>query len=188
MKTCKTCSIEKPLDAFQLRKDSGKYRPVCNQCRADYEKARRVIHGDEIKAKDKERWHSDKNGRRTRSLEKGREAYYAMKANKELHEAEKKGNRERAKRFADKWRALVARRRERIVQATPCWLNQDEKWMMKEAKLLAKQRTEATNIQWSVDHIIPIAGKEVCGLHVPWNLQVIPVEENKSKGNRLIHE
>jgi hypothetical protein len=188
MKTCKTCSIEKPLDAFQFRKDSGGYRPVCNECRAESERKRRIEHGEEIRAKDKERWHSDRNGRRTRSLERGREAYYAMKANQELHEAEKKRNRERAKRFADKWRALVALRRKRLVCATPSWLTADEKWMMKEAKLLAKKRTEATKIQWSVDHIIPLAGKEVCGLHVPWNLQVIPAEQNKSKGNRLTNE
>jgi hypothetical protein len=185
---CRICQTEKPFDLFQIRKETGQYRTECKPCRAAKEKQRREANSEVIKEKDRQRWHEDRNGRRTKRIEQAREAYYAMKANKELHEAEKKRNRERAKRFADKWRALVARRRTRLVAATPKWLTEDERWMMREAKKLAQHRTIVTNIPWSVDHIIPLAGKDVCGLHVPWNLQVIPTEQNKSKGNRVTHE
>ena len=69
-------------------------------------------------------------------------------------------------------------------QAMPLWANE---FFIEEAYHLAKLRTELFGFKWHVDHIIPIKGKTVCGLHVENNLQVIPAIDNLKKGNKCLH-
>lgn len=38
----------------------------------------------------------------------------------------------------------------------------------------------------TVDHIEPLQGANSCGLHVPWNLQLMSFRENSAKGNKLV--
>lgn len=68
---------------------------------------------------------------------------------------------------------------------TPSWLGVDELWMIEQAYELAALRTKLFGFVWHVDHVIPLQGKLVSGLHTPYNLQVIPGRDNMSKSNRF---
>jgi hypothetical protein len=80
----------------------------------------------------------------------------------------------------------TAMRRASMKQRTPLWLTEDDHWMIEQAYELAQIRAKMFGFEWHVDHIIPLQGKTVSGLHVPWNLQVIPGVLNIKKGNRLV--
>ena len=68
---------------------------------------------------------------------------------------------------------------------TPNWLTDDQLWMIEQAYDIAAKRTLSLGITFHVDHIVPLQGKIVSGLHVPWNLQVIPAKLNQQKSNRF---
>lgn len=70
-------------------------------------------------------------------------------------------------------------------KATPAWLTDQQKLEIQHKYLLAIIHEQVTGIKWHVDHIVPLRSKKVCGLHVPWNLQVIPAKENVRKSNKF---
>lgn len=49
----------------------------------------------------------------------------------------------------------------------------------------ARRMSEETGIEYQVDHIVPINGRLVSGLHVHQNLQVLTMVQNRAKGNRF---
>jgi hypothetical protein len=70
------------------------------------------------------------------------------------------------------------------ISRTPAWLSEADKALIKTRYAEARWMTSRTGIKHHVDHIVPLLGKAVCGLHVPWNLRVIPARENIKKGNK----
>jgi hypothetical protein len=74
------------------------------------------------------------------------------------------------------------RRRAAELRAIPGWCDLE---MVESVYSLAVAMTKTTGVKHHVDHIIPLRGETVCGLHVPENLQVIPAAQNLTKGNKF---
>lgn len=66
----------------------------------------------------------------------------------------------------------------KLYWATPPWLSDAQIDAMRELYL-------RTNSLQNVDHIVPLKGKYVCGLHVPWNLERVSIQENLNKSNSI---
>ena len=106
-------------------------------------------------------------------------------ANTEYKRQYREAHLERTKEAIKEWKRLnpgkVAAsnqlRRARKLQATPKWLTKDQ---IKEIEMIYINRPEGCH----VDHIIPLRGDGVCGLHVPWNLQYLSSGENLRKNKR----
>lgn len=120
-----------------------------------------------------------------RYYEKNREAVIARAAARPA--VEKRRNRADYKdRNVDAVRADTSVRKRRHREATPAWLSKDERLQMRELYIQARKLTALTEERYVVDHIVPLRGESVCGLHVPWNLRVITQEENLAKSNKLL--
>ncbi len=72
------------------------------------------------------------------------------------------------------------------LQAMPKWLSNEQRGEIKAVYAIAAELGRNTGIPHNVDHIIPLQGEHVSGLHVPWNLRAIPARDNQSKHNKLL--
>ena len=84
-------------------------------------------------------------------------------------------------RFPEVFRAQSATRRARKRNASPPWLNSEMKAQIKALHAEANALKKEFGIQYDVDHIVPLFGKTVCGLHVPWNMRILTHTENLSR-------
>jgi hypothetical protein len=163
-KICKTCLVEKPVSDFYKQSTRGGYgvRGTCKLCDNAKKKVYRELLGDQLLERKRQEYQRNNQSRLTQ---------------KRKYRQENKG----------KINALVAARKKIVRQRTPKWLTDDDKWIIKEAYELAALRTKMFGFSWHVDHVIPLQGEKVSGLHIPNNLQVIPGVENIRKKNKVLY-
>ena len=121
--------------------------------------------------------------------------YYELHRDACLASASKyqKANREAANTRNRKWAASnkaykasnLAKYRAAKDNRTPSWLTEEHYNQIKEKYWLAADLRKVTGETYHVDHIVPLRGENVSGLHVPWNLQILPMDLNCSKSNMM---
>jgi len=188
MKLCRKCVTFKELIEFprHSRQPDGFYY-YCKLCkRADY-----LLNAERERARRRASYAAN--------LEANREAIRAYQnANREVlrassrnwrkanPEAQHRASSAWAKANPDKRAAAQNKRHTGQKQRTPAWLSAEQLKQIEFYYTMAEAMKLATGVPHSVDHIVPLQGSNVSGLHVPWNLQVIPKSDNSKKGNRYV--
>jgi hypothetical protein len=107
-------------------------------------------------------------------------------------------NKDSVKKSIQKWRdknklkyatymtLAATERRLAKLDRTPKWLSQFDVLAIKCKYSVCAMLNKHGVEKWHVDHIVPLRGQNVSGLHVFWNLQVIPASKNMRKSNRLL--
>lgn len=161
-KKCTTCGAVKSYEEFYAANQHGKpgRKAICIPCDK--------IAGKIYRAKNREKERS----RQAEWTKNNRE-----KANARVYRYQKRNPQRASDAASRKYYALKA--------ATPRWLTVGNLVEIKWAYELAKERSLSTGNPHVIDHIIPLQGENICGLHVPWNLQILTRSENSKKGNKV---
>lgn len=176
LKVCKSCERKLQLSEFTPHKRySLGVLPHCKSCM----NARRPSRAGDRKAIEYSRKYYKEN--RDAILSKASQKEYTW--HKDNRESHNKKNRVWYKNNADYNREKAAKRRASKLSATPKWLTDGQKAHIKRVYKLATLMEEITGENYHVDHIIPLQGKNICGLHIPDNLQVLKADLNLSKSN-----
>jgi hypothetical protein len=203
LKRCNHCDTEKPL--FDFYKEKRGIRGVRAQCRACISERKKKSYDPVANALRSKVWRKNNKQKAyeiTRAWKKANKDRVAasekkyrdknaerinarvsawQKANPEMNVAR---SRRYQKAHPEKIVAAVQKRRAIKLNATPAWDRELTDFVTLEAADLARLRNKVFGFQWEVDHIVPLAGKNVCGLHTWTNLRVIPALVNRRKGNK----
>ena len=165
MKHCYKCQTFKSLDLFgknKSRKDG--LSDECKECKRTQDRKYAALHREEAKARASKWYYNNYEYARFKQNEYQRKW---LQNNLDKHAA--KQNKRRASK----------------LKATPKWLTDSHLIQMQCKYSLSAMLSRESGQLHHVDHIIPLKGKTVCGLHVPWNLRVIPAIENMQKHNKI---
>lgn len=179
MKTCTKCLVSKPFTEFnKLSKAVDGLQYHCKACKLEYQR------GNKNRAASVKRYyeaHREECIQRSIASQRKKPEYYAAKTrswvaeNRDQHLATR---REYYRRNSAADIARVRRRAERIR-------NTDTLNVAERAEIQGLYDFCRIFSGFEVDHIIPLNGKTVSGLHVPENLQVLKISDNRRKGNKF---
>lgn len=177
MKKCSICELVKELIEFHKMKGTpdGR-RKQCRECRTTACAADYIVRKTKIQKSKREYY------RRSRIQILNAVTKYRQ-ANPDKVRSSKRSS---VSKKLYKYNNIRSRYRAAKLRAIPKWITQDQLRQIEYVYRLASISTELTGILHHVDHIIPLQGINVSGLHVPWNLQVLTSVDNIRKGNKLL--
>jgi len=182
---CKCCGSEKPSSEYYASNHAT--CRVCVKLRAaKYYYANKEHCLQKFKnwiSENPERSVEIKRAYRERNREAERE--YHRNRRKERPDAVYAANKKYKDANPDVYTAAAAKRRASILKATPLWANLEKIALFYK---LAAELSIKVGEPHEVDHIIPLQGRTVNGLHVETNLRVIPRSVNRSKSNKMEKE
>lgn len=178
MKTCSSCKIDKLFTEFYKSKNTKTgYQAYCKDCckqRSGYLVNYRQQNREELVRKQREAWLKNKDNHNAKQREYYLENREILREKGKLHY---ENNKSTYLHYSKKRKLLIAK-------AMPKWLTKEMQNSIKSFYIEAKKLTLSEGTVYHVDHIVPLNGENVCGLHVPWNLQIITAEENLKKSNK----
>jgi len=186
MKKCTICKMGKCLSSFC--KDKSRSDGLSSKCR-DCAKAIKVARRQKDPAAFKKKQAAHQRQYRERLV--GEKLLVYRKKDRERSSAYRQANREKVltsqkeyyRRNTHKFRSHWAKRRASLREATPSWLTEEHHKQIQDIYQHARDCELVSGEKYHVDHIIPLQGENISGLHVPWNLQVLPADINIAKSN-----
>jgi|LakMenE18May11ns_1017448.scaffolds.fasta_scaffold9493625_1 hypothetical protein len=191
MKTCTKCKAEKPLEAFgkmSASRDGLHY--WCKECVNAQSREWKAANAEHIAEYNRSCDKEYKRKAAAKYREKNPEAHKEAQRKSRAKRKEKRYQEQKQWRAEnpDKVKFYNASRKRSVRRATPSWLTKDLKKFIEIQYCMATLLSERMGEEYHVDHIHPLNHKDLCGLHVPWNLRVITAEENTRKNNLIIPE
>lgn len=184
MKACTLCKAIQPLENFPTRVRGGKPTPYswCYPCARAKNAAHRAANLDKIRARDR-----DRQKRKPKAV-LAKTAQEWHKRNPEYRREYREKNREtlreyhldRYQKIPEYYKDNANKRRAAKLQAMPAWASEGK---IRDFYFAAEFLGMVTGEWYHVDHIVPLQGKTVCGLHWEGNMQVLTAPENLRKGN-----
>lgn len=162
-------------------------RDIAREIGCSQTSVRRVLNPESLKrAKSKYRQspHGRQKEQEYRDSTKGRIQAYSRQHYLDNLDKYKERNRRHYKENRSYYAEKCMRYHAAKLRATPAWLTESDLDKMRAIYSEAQRLSEETGILHHVDHIYPLRGKTVCGLHCPLNLQILTATDNLSKGAR----